>query len=220
MSLDTVWRDVVATALLGTDRREPAVLPPGRLADLVADAVDPTASRRLLTTVAALAAVRRSATAPGPPVAPRPVEPHDPRPLVPVAAVDDWWRLRREWQVLEPEWLQLVERHGWRLPPDVVADLDLRPPADRGVLPVPASLVPLLDADGTGLVAGLLDDLAAGRLGPAHRPVLVNLLARCRTDALAELVAAIERWEARPGLAHALADLGSLRLRMIEHLTP
>jgi hypothetical protein len=218
--LDAVWRDVVATALLGTDRRPPSDLPPGPLADLVADAQDRSDARRLLTTVAAVAAARRAGIVPGPAVVPLPVRPGDPRPLVPVAAVDDWRRVVHDWPLLEPEWLELVGRHGWRFPPDVAAVVERRGPSGRVPLAVPASLATLLGATGDELADALLPELVAGRLGPAHRAVLANLLARCEPAALRALVVAIDRWESRSGLAYALADLGSLRLTMIEHLTP
>jgi hypothetical protein len=218
--LDAVWRDLVANALLGTDRRAPSNLSPGPLADIVADAQDVSASRRLLTTVAAVTAARRAATTPGPPVVPLPTRAPDRRPLVPMAAVVDWRRIVREWPLLEPEWLELADGHGWRRPPDVAAVVERRPALPRAPLPIPASLAPLLDATGTDLADALIPELAAGRLGPAHRAVLVNLLARCHPEPLRELVAAIDRWESRSGLASALADLGTLRLAMIEHLTP
>lgn len=218
--IEAVWRDLVATALLGTDRRPPPDLPPGLLADLVADAQDRSDARRLLTTVAAVAAARRAGIVPGPAVVPLPARPADHRPLVPVEAVADWRRVVHDWPLLEPEWLDLVGRHGWRLPPDVAAVVARRAATARPPLAVPASLAPLLDATGDELAEALLPDLVAGRLGPAHRAVLANLLARCGPAPLQALVTAIDRWASRSGLAYALADLGSLRLAMIEHLTP
>ena len=47
----------------------------------------------------------------------------DDRADVPVAAARRWRRIVAEWPVLEDEWLQEVERRGWRLAPDVLVGL-------------------------------------------------------------------------------------------------
>ena len=111
-------------ALLGTDRRDPPEPPPGPLADVVADAVAPTA----------VGAHARPPSAPAsPPAGPaccrcrrrrrwrRPSA--DDRPMLPPAAARRWRTIVAEWPVLEDEWLHVVERRGWRLPPDVLVGL-------------------------------------------------------------------------------------------------
>lgn len=117
------WHDLVTTALLGTDRRDPPGPPPGPLADVVADAVAPTPSARMLVAVGATVAARRAGLRPLPPAEP-PVAPEpDQRPLVSPAATRRWWSLIVSWPVLEDEWLVVVERTGRRLPPDVLVGL-------------------------------------------------------------------------------------------------
>jgi hypothetical protein len=90
-------------------------------------------------------------------------------------------------------------------------------------LPISPELAPLLDASGaeSGRVLGAA--LEAGALGQSHRAVLVNLLARVRADALAELAEVLEAVDpASPGygLATVLADLAVTRRRMLDELTP
>jgi hypothetical protein len=120
------WDALVTGSLLGTDRREPPEPPPGPLADVVSDAVRPTPSGRMLAAVAACTVARRSGIRPRPPVAPlAPPEP-DGRPLVPQAASRRWREVVAAWPILEDEWLDTVERRGWRLPPDVLVGLLLR----------------------------------------------------------------------------------------------
>ncbi len=117
------WDALVTGSLLGTDRRDPPEPPAGPLADLVADAVRPTPSGRMLAAVAACTVARRSGIRPRPPVAPlAPPEP-DARPLVPPAASRRWQQVVTAWPILEDEWLDTVEQRGWRLPPDVLVGL-------------------------------------------------------------------------------------------------
>ncbi len=63
------WRELVAVAMLGTDRRNPPE-PTGVIADLVDDTVRSTPSERMLAQVAATVAVRRAGVLPGPARAP------------------------------------------------------------------------------------------------------------------------------------------------------
>ena len=117
------WHDLVTVALLGTDRRDPPDPPPGVFADVVADAVAPTPSARMLTAVGACVAARRAGLRPRPP-APALVRPAaDERALLPASAARRWWRSIPAWPVLEDEWLAVTERGGWRLPPDVLVGL-------------------------------------------------------------------------------------------------
>jgi hypothetical protein len=65
--------------------------------------------------------------------------------------------------------------------------------------------------------------LEGGALGPAHRAVLINLVARLRADALVDLAAVIDAVDpAAPGygLATMLSDLAVTRRRMLDELAP
>ncbi len=126
MSTETVaehWHELVTAALLGSDRRDPPEPPPGPLADVVADAASPTPSARMLTTVAACAAVRRAGLRPLPPTPLLAGPAADDRAMVPPAAARRWRSIIAEWPVLEDEWLALVEQRRFRLPPDVLVGL-------------------------------------------------------------------------------------------------
>lgn len=117
------WTELVTTALLGTDRREPPRPLPGLLADLEADQPRPTASQRLLQQVGACVVVRRAGVVPGeaaPPCAPP--EP-DARPVTSPAATATWRRVVADWPVLEDEWVLTVLGAGWRLAPELVVPL-------------------------------------------------------------------------------------------------
>lgn len=83
-------------------------------------------------------------------------------------------------------------------------------------LPVPPELHDLLRADAHTVATRLADDFAAGRYGPPHRAVLVNLVARCRPAVLLDAAEALEA--AGVGLALALADEARLRHRMLTEL--
>jgi hypothetical protein len=254
--LDTVWRDLVTAALLGTDRRPPPIPPDGRVGDLVADAVRPDDASRMLAAVGAVAAARRAAfvadaAAPSlqPPAA-------DARPWCSPSAVATWRTIVVEWPVLEDEWVLTVIERGMRVPPDAVAELLLRhrgdavrraraavaagpiavwltdhipalaPTTGRSAaaeavatlpeLPVPVELAELLTTDANSFVQGLMPGFEAMRYGPAHKAVLVNLLARCRPAVLIDAAGALDRH--RVGLALALADLARLRHRMLIEL--
>jgi hypothetical protein len=121
------WDELVAVALLGTDRRDPAAPPPGPVADVVADvrnaraALD--AAGAVLVEVAALAAGRRAGLRPGPVVAPPQPPPPDRRPEVPARARLVLARLLAEWPVLEDEWMVTALAGGWRIPGDVAVEL-------------------------------------------------------------------------------------------------
>lgn len=123
LSIGDIWADVVTVGLLGTDRRDPPELPPGPIADLVADAVRPTPSGRLLTTVAAVVVARRSGACPLPSRPPLLAPPGDERPLLPAAAADRWRDLTVHWPILEAEWLRVAAAAGWRPTPDLLVAL-------------------------------------------------------------------------------------------------
>ena len=83
-------------------------------------------------------------------------------------------------------------------------------------LPVAPELSELLGVDAHTFVQRLVPPFEAGAFGPAHRAVLVNLVARCRPAVLLDAADALERTGA--GLALALADLARLRHRMLIEL--
>jgi hypothetical protein len=98
------WRELLATAMLGTDRRNPPE-PTGLIADLVDDTVRSTPSERMLAQVAATVAVRRAGVLPGPPRPPIAGPDPDDRPVCVPAAADRWHHVVSSWPVLEDEWL-------------------------------------------------------------------------------------------------------------------
>lgn len=252
-SIDAVWRDLVTAALLGADRREPR-LPAGPVGELVADGVVADGAERLLTAVAATAAVRRAAFVPRAPAAGLQPPDADPRPVVSPPAAATWRTVVRDWPVLEDEWMLAVIANGWRLPADVLVDAlarhrrdpvrhvraaraggpltawvidhvpELAPSGRRSVpaeavtslpeLPVPPELAELLTVDAHTFVRRLVPFVDTATA--ASKPVIVNLLARCRREVLADTAEALA---VRPsGLAAALADLCRVRDRMLAEL--
>jgi hypothetical protein len=265
IDLAVLWDELVTVALLGTDRRDPPRPPDGLLADVVADAVRPTPSQRMLVTVAACAVARRAGVRPGPAAPPLLPPAPDPRPTCSEAAARTWRHLVSTWPVLEDEWLTTIVERGWRLPADLTVELLVRHRADqvrrvRAVraagpvaewlvdhvpelaparhgggaatvpagsvdslppLAVPPELAELLTVDAHTFVTRLVPDLAAGRYGPPHRAVLVNLVARCRPEVLepaATAIADIAERSPAAVLATALADLAATRHRMLTEL--
>lgn len=116
------WQELVAAALLGTDRRPPPP-PVGVLADLAADSGVRGGSAGLLQQVAALTVVLRSGLTPRAPV-PVPMGPDvDLRPVTPPECSVTWSEIVAEWPSLEREWLSAVVTSGHRLSPELVAPL-------------------------------------------------------------------------------------------------
>lgn len=255
-TLEACWHELVTAALLGTDRRSPPELLPGAIADLVADAVRPDDASRMLAAVAAVAAARRAAFVPLPPVAGLQPAPAEPRPMISPAAATTWGQVTSEWPVLEDEWMLAVITSGHRLSPDVLVAALVRHRSDvvrraraavaggslsawvidhvpalragsgrtAGAeavaelpeLAIPPELAELLGADAHTFVQRLLPGFVPGGYGPAHRPVLVNLLARCRPAVLPDAAQALAACQT--GLGVALADLCRLRHRMLAEL--
>lgn len=83
-------------------------------------------------------------------------------------------------------------------------------------LAIPPDLAELLAVDAHTFVARLVPGFDRDEYGPSHRAVLVNLLARCRRDVLADTAEALGR--VGSGLAIACADLCRLRDRMLAEL--
>jgi len=119
VTIDDHWRELVTTALLGTDRRDPP-LAHGELADLVADSVRADPSSRMLAQVAACTAIRRAGVVPGMQVPPLVQPAADDRPACTPAAVARWHHITASWAVLEDEWMLTLIEQGWRLAPEVV----------------------------------------------------------------------------------------------------
>lgn len=260
MTITELWHELVTTSLLGTDRRDPPAPPPGPLADAVDDALEPTPSARMLTTVATCVVARRAGLLPRPPAAPLVPPELDDRPLVPPAASRRWWSITHAWPVLEDEWLHVATRAGWRLPPDVLVGLLRRHrgdanrwgrvvrlggpvvpwllehgPALRGpsrrpatestdglpTLAVAPQLAGLLDAGPQPVVTAVLAGLVDGTFGITHRPVLINFVARARTDTLEPLAAALAEAHVPAGvdgIASALSYLAGTRAQMLREL--
>lgn len=126
----SAWNEHVTAALLGTERRDPPVLP-----EAPAEAGD--RAGRLLDQAALLAVRRRAGLVPSgaapEPVAPAPVED---RPVVPRAAAA---RLRRilagEQTRVLPEWLGAAAERGYRVPAQALPDLLERGRGDRALRP-------------------------------------------------------------------------------------
>ena len=120
-STGTRWSRSRCSAPTGATRRR---RPTGGLADLAADAPQPTPSQRLLQQVAACTVVRRAGVLPGPPVAPPWRRPPPTRGRSrPPSATATWRRVVADWPVLEDEWVLAVVRSGRRLAPELVPPL-------------------------------------------------------------------------------------------------
>jgi hypothetical protein len=88
-------------------------------------------------------------------------------------------------------------------------------PTALAELPIGPLLEPLVDADPATFAPTLAGRLAAGELDTVHRPVLVNLLARCRTVVLDGTIDALSPLADTNGVAASLVDLAGCRVAMI-----
>jgi hypothetical protein len=129
VGIETVWNQLVAVAMLGTDRRNPPA-PAGAIADLVDDTVSSTPSERMLAQVAATVAVRRAGVIPGEVLPPIAGPERDDRPICVPAAADRWHHVISSWPVLEDEWLTTLVGNGWRVPPELAPELLARHRSD------------------------------------------------------------------------------------------
>ena len=112
-SAATEWAALVATAVLGTDRRP---LPPAEIG-WDAWASDTDAAVALLDRAAAVVAAQRAGVRPAPPLAVPPPAPVDARPPCPPGAALRLDRmLRGEHDILLPEWFALCDARGVQLP--------------------------------------------------------------------------------------------------------
>ena len=115
------WDELVAAALIGTDRRPvaagvPEGSPPGLQGALESRGVED----RLLGAAAAWTVARRAGAIAGAAVEVDPVE-EDPRPIAPATALHQ--RLDGHYPQLLPEWLALAAERGLRPPPELVPAL-------------------------------------------------------------------------------------------------
>ena len=102
------------------------------------------------------------------------------------------------------------------------ADVSPEALAELPDLPIPPELAELLDVSGGQSGGVLAAAIEGGALGPPHKAVLVNLVARVRVDALidiADVLDAVDSMSPGHGLATVLADLATTRHRMIDELT-
>jgi hypothetical protein len=150
------WRELLATAMLGTDRRNPPE-PTGLIADLVDDTVRSTPSERMLAQVAATVAVRRAGVLPGPSRPPMSGPDPDDRPICVPAASERWHHVVSSWPVLEDEWLLTLITNGWRVPPELVPELLTRYRSD----PIRRTRAELACGSLAGWLVGHLPELAA-----------------------------------------------------------
>ncbi len=149
------WRELVAVAMLGTDRRNPPE-PTGLIADVVDDTVRSTPSERMLAQVAATVTVRRAGVLPGPPMPPIAAPEVDDRPVCVPAAVERWHHVVSSWPVLEDEWMLTVVTNGWRVPPELVPGLLTRHRGD----PIRRARAELACGPLAGWLVGHLPELA------------------------------------------------------------
>lgn len=165
-TVDEAWSELVAVAMLGTDRRNPPA-PVGVIADLVDDTVRATPSERMLAQVAATVAVRRAGVVPGPVRPPLAGPDVDERPVCIPAAVDRWHHVTSSWPVLEDEWMLTLLRNGWRVPPELAPTMLVRHRSD----PVRRARAELACGPLAGWLVGHLAELAGrGTSAPASDP--------------------------------------------------
>ena len=150
------WDELVAVAMLGTDRRNPPE-PAGVIADVVDDTVRSTPSERMLAQVAATVAVRRAGVLPGPARPPVAGTDVDDRPVCVPAAAERWHHVISSWPVLEDEWMLTLLTNGWRVPPDLVPELLTRHRSD----PIRRARAELACGPLAGWLVGHLPELAA-----------------------------------------------------------
>lgn len=156
VDLRASWDELIAVAMLGTDRRNPPE-PTGVIADVVDDTVRSTPSERMLAQVAATVAVRRAGVLPGPVRSPIAGPDVDDRPVCVPAATERWHHVISSWPVLEDEWMLTLLTGGWRVPPDLVPELLTRHRSD----PIRRARAELACGPLAGWLVGHLPELAA-----------------------------------------------------------
>lgn len=230
-ALGAHWADLVAVALLGTDRRDPPDPVVGPLTEVALEHPPVDAAGSLIQQVATLTVLRRAATRPTPPPPLLAPPADDPRPWCPPAAADLLRRVLADWPVLEAEWLHLAVQAGWRLSPDLVPILLARHRARPETRPVVDHLAGPVGAWLADLVPGLA--ASPRRTAPADTGVVLPAELAAVVDADAATVVAVvadglrrQRYTSpsRAVLVHLVArvrpsELDGIRLRC-EHLDP
>ncbi len=183
-AIGVLWADLVTTALLGTDRRDPPALPAGVLADVVDDTALPSASQRMAVAVASVAAVRRAAFMPSAAVDRLVAPDADNRPVASAAAARTLRRVVSEWPVLEDEWVLTVVERGWRLPPDALVELLVRYRSDG----VRRTRVVLVAGPVATWLCGHVPELAAHSTGTISAEAVASLPELAVSPELAELL--------------------------------
>ncbi|QXJ20448.1 hypothetical protein AGRA3207_001165 [Actinomadura graeca] len=125
----SAWSDHVTAALLGTERRDPPVLPeaPGDPGDKAA---------RLLDQAAVLTVRRRAGRLPAAGAEVIAAAPAETAPVVPPAAAGRLGRILAGEQIrVLPEWLDAAAAHGWRVPARLLPELMERGRGDRMLRP-------------------------------------------------------------------------------------
>ena len=168
MSMAAHWRELVTTAMLGTDRRDPPQ-PEGPLADLVDDTLRAAPSERMLAQVAACTAVQRAGVQPAPPVARLQAPAADDRPVIVPAAANRWRHITVSWPVLEDEWMLTLVANGWRVAPELVPAVLQRHRAD----PVRRARAEIACGPLADWLVQLVPELAPrqGRAVPSHESI-------------------------------------------------
>jgi hypothetical protein len=203
------WEDLVASALIGTDRRPVvATAPPGAPAELGAALAARGPEDRLLASAAAWTVARRAGARAGEPVTVTPAG-DDPRPLCsPAAGARLRALLEDEERWLLIEWLEIAAARGLRPPPELLPDL-----LDRGLGSEVAGPLGLWLAEREprwSFVRGAADDVGAvwASGGRPERRALLERLRRSDPAVARELLArtfAEETWEDRAAFIDALA---------------
>ena len=156
VDLRASWDDLVAVAMLGTDRRNPPS-PTGMIADVVDDTVRSSPSERMLAQVAATVVVRRAGVLPGPARLLIAGPDADDRQVCVPAAIERWHHVVSSWHVLEDEWMLTLLTNGWRVPPDLVPELLTRHRSD----PIRRARAEIACGPLAGWLVGHLPELAA-----------------------------------------------------------
>lgn len=188
-SLARSWDDLVAVALVGTDRRDPPAPPSGPIAEFALEAPSRDAAGSLVQQVAAITVVQRAAGRARPPATPLAAAPVDPRPMCTPDAAALLERIVVEWPMLESDWLHVARVGGWRLSPDLVPMLLRRHRAD----PDTRALVVELAGPVADWLVDHVDGLApTARRGPSRPAVALPPELAAVVDApVAEVVAVI-----------------------------
>lgn len=231
------WAALVATAVLGTDRRLPPLPLPGW--DTWATSADPAVT--VLDRAAAVVVARRAGACPqSAPDTPLPLAPHDPRPVCPPPCAQRLLRLLAgEHDQLLPEWFARCEEAGVQLPwaslPALLLKGRRHPEMDRVVRRVAgpraawlAEVVPELGVkrtaaptgpqspsfvqsppvpDSSAMVGTVVQLVHDGQATWAAAPQLRSIVAGLDPAWLPSLVAELSRLRFDPGTERTRADL-------------